>query len=192
MTNHDSANDDGGSPSGRGARLAGFEPGWGRRLKEARIRAGYKSQPALARAMGVHVMTIYRHEAEKVEPHDDAVRAYSRMLTVSESYLRYGSGDESVPRAVRSYLDSYRSAELLPETRRRLTQIPWALLTAGDVDEKVVDGLARLVDKNLRSRGKFPDDPSRGVPQHSSAISGEPSRPSDEPGCSSSPPRARP
>lgn len=128
-------------------------PGFGARLIRARLAAGFTSQPLLARAAGVSVNTVCRHELERVPPSLAAITSYARVLRVSAAYLQYGIGDPSVPPAVQHYLRSMRGMQLLPETQARLIAMPWSLLVDGEVSEAQVHAIARVVDGNLRARG---------------------------------------
>lgn len=143
-------------------------PGFGARLVRARKRAGFDSQPKLARATGLAVNTICRHEVEKVPPSLAAITSYARVLNVSAAYLQYGLGDPTIPTAVGHYLRSYKGLLLLPETRARLLAFPWSMVEAGsEVNEPSVHAIARVIDQNLRERGHSPDGAQRLPSQHS-------------------------
>lgn len=128
--------------------------GFGARLREARLRAGYTSQPQLARKLGLHVMTIWKHESSDEAPSDEMVRAYARTLGVTDVWLRYGAestdGAATVPRAVDEYLSGHRAIGLDPEVADRLRRIQWSVLTAGEVDDEDVHQARRLIEKLLR------------------------------------------
>ena len=132
-------------------------PGFGARLVRARLAAGYDSQPKLARAAGLSVNTICRHETEAYPPSLGAMLAYCHVLNVPAAFLQYGVGDPNVPHAVNHYLCSYKGQLLLPETRSRLIALPWSLVVDGDPTEPQVHAIARVVDQNLRLREHRPD-----------------------------------
>ncbi len=136
-------------------------PGFGARLVRARIRAGYSSQPKLARAAGLSVNTVCRHETELRPPSLAAITAYARVLNCSAAYLQYGLGDPAIPTAVGHYLRTHRGLLLLPETRARLLTFPWSLIGADDVNEASVAAIARVIDANLRTRGHCADSGQR-------------------------------
>ncbi len=136
-------------------------PGFGARLIRARIRAGFTSQPKLARAAGLAVTTVCRHETEQRPPSLAAITSYARVLNCSAAYLQYGIGDPAIPTAVGHYLRTHRGLNLLVETRARLLTFPWSLITDGDVDEPSVAAIARVIDQNLRERGHSPDSAQR-------------------------------
>lgn len=129
-------------------------PGFGARLVRARIRAGYRSQPQLARAAGLAVNTVCRHETERTPPSQAAITSYARTLNCSAAYLQYGIGDPAIPPAVGHFLRTHKGLLMLPETRARLLTFPWSLIAADqDLDEPSVHAIARVIDANLRERG---------------------------------------
>lgn len=132
--------------------------GFGERLKQARIEAGYTTQPELARAMEVNLNTVSRHESGRHQPTLDLLYAYSRVLGVSVSYLQHGNPP---PPAVLSYLESDRAKQLLDETCMRLREMPWSFVMGDeDPDEFQVDALAALIDRNLRKKAIVVDGES--------------------------------
>lgn len=136
-------------------------PGFGARLIRARQRAGFNSQPKLARAAGLAVTTVCRHETEKTPPSLAAITSYARVLNCSAAYLQYGLGDPAIPTAVGHYLRTHKGLLLLAETRARLLTFPWSLIGADDVDEPSVAAIARVIDQNLRERGHSADSAQR-------------------------------
>lgn len=144
-------------------------PGFGGRLMRARIRAGFASQPQLAREAGLSVNTVCRHEIERVAPSLAAITTYARVLNVSAAYLQYGLGDPTIPPAVGHYLRTHRGLLLLVETRARLLAIPWSLLCGDEVTQEQVHAIAHVVDVNLRTRGDFVDREQR-LPQRHQAF----------------------
>ncbi len=144
-------------------------PGFGARLVRARIRAGYTSQPKLARAAGLAVNTVCRHETEKTPPSLAAITSYARVLNCSAAYLQYGLGDPAIPTAVGHYLRTHKGLLLLAETRARLLTFPWSLIAGDDLDEPSVAAIARVIDCNLRARGHCADSAQR-LPGHDDAL----------------------
>ena len=139
-----------------GEPLPPIAAGFPERLRDARLRAGYLSQPQLARDMAINPNTISRHERDAHRPTLDMLFAYARFLRVSVDYLQHGL---AMPRAVHAYLALPEADKLLPETRARLPQISWSQLTAGAVSIGQVRQVAEFVDKNLRESRQFADDP---------------------------------
>ena len=128
-------------------------PGFGGRLMRARIAAGFTSQPKLARAAGLSVNTVCRHEVEKIPPSLQAITSYARVLNVSAAYLQYGLGDPSIPSAVTHYLCTMRGLLLHPSTRAKVIAFPWSLVAEGDeLTEPQVHAIARVVDGFVRER----------------------------------------
>lgn len=140
------------------------------RLERLRVEAGYHSQAALARKMGVNNMTVHRHFSLGVEPREDMYQAYARALGRSAHYIRYGREQETVPPAVESYLAGPKGLDTDPEVAKRLRRIPWSVLAAGTVDEKAVHAIRRIIDENLQAR------PSSTDGQHGGQVSVRSSR----------------
>lgn len=138
-----------------GEPLPSIAPGFAGRLRDARLRAGYLSQPQLARDMCINPNTVSRHERDAHRPTIDMLYAYARHLRVSVDYLQHGT---TIPRAVHAYLALPESERLLPETRARLPQISWSQLTAGSVSIGQVRAVALFVDANLRDSGQYTDE----------------------------------
>lgn len=149
-----------------------IESGIGARLREARVRAGFHRQTDFAKSCGVSPITLNRHELGRVIPCVELIRVYAAVSGVSASYLQYGIGDPTIPRAVVQYLKSWKAHSLLEETRLRLQRVPWSVIALGEIDEFQVHELAKLIDRNLRPRshsadadplssasGQPPDDP---------------------------------
>jgi len=145
--------------------------GFPARLKALRLRAGYESQAALARACGYDQMTVHRHEQATRKPSPRSIQRYAEVLGVSPAYLQWGVGSETpnAPRAVLGYLSRHAVAE---ETRARLMRMPWPLLVDGDVTERHVAEVRRMLDRNLGIPASLPDGQTelplgrRDVPQH--------------------------
>jgi transcriptional regulator with XRE-family HTH domain len=167
------------------------DPGFGERLKQARLRAGFTSQPKLARALGLNPMTVHRHESQGVLPKDEVIKAYAGLLKVPEAWLRYGLGDVAVPPAVEQFLSSFLGIGLEPAVAERLKRLPWSLLTAGEVDEKDVARVARAIEKNLAKRRKSADEQLRRVPRPGRDLSRDSGRAKHPPSSSHRASRAR-
>jgi DNA-binding XRE family transcriptional regulator len=128
---------------------------FGERLAQARLRAGYASQPAFARVLGMNHNTICRHEVGHVFPLPKVIRRYCEVLRIEESALIYGVGGFSTPPGgVLDFLLSRDAQELLDETRDRLLRVDWSVLCDGPISRDQVELVARLIDRNLRRRGK--------------------------------------
>lgn len=128
---------------------------FGERLAQARLRAGYASQPAFARVVAMNHNTICRHEMGHVFPLPRIIRRYCEVLRIEESELIYGVGGFSAPPGgVVDFLLSRDAQELLDETRDRLLRVNWGVLCDGLISRDQVETVARLIDRNLRRRGK--------------------------------------
>lgn len=141
---------------------------FGRRLKEARLRAGYRSQPALARACNLHVTSVHKHESRRERPSSKAVAAYARVLGVSELYLLHGIEEPAppppaplLPAAVERYLDSVDGKGLDPEVADRLRRVPWSVLVDGEVERWHVVEVRKMIAKNLARRAASTDYAAR-------------------------------
>lgn len=60
---------------------------FGRRLRQLRVEAGFKSQEALARALGVSVFTISRYEQGTSKPSLDGLYTLAALLGVEAAEL---------------------------------------------------------------------------------------------------------
>ncbi len=129
----------------------------GARIERLRVQAGYASQAALARQLGMNQMTVHRHIKRGVEPREETLAAYARALHVSVHYLVHGRDEERVPPAVESYLSGRKGFDVHPSVAARLRRIPWSCLTAGVVDEKDVHAVRVLIDGNLARRAPSTD-----------------------------------
>lgn len=126
----------------------------GERLKQARLQAGYTSQPQLARVLGINHNTINRHECGHVLPVPRILRKYCEVLRLEEAELQYGVGGfVPPPGAVVDFLMSRDAQALLDETRDRLLRVNWSAFSAGITSRSDVAVVARLIDRNLRRRG---------------------------------------
>jgi transcriptional regulator with XRE-family HTH domain len=134
------------------------------RLERLRAEAGYPSQRALARAMGVSMMAVYRNITLGMEPRPDMLEAYARALGCSTHYLWHGREEERAPLAVEQYL-AEQGPHCPPAVAMRLRRIQWSLLTAGTVDRNDVHQLRLLIDANLTRRASSVDGSSGGTVQ---------------------------
>lgn len=126
--------------------------GFSTRLRELRIAAGFLTQPALAAAMGINVNTISRHEAGRHQPTLDMVYRYATFLGTSVAYLQHAI---PVPAAVACYLASANTHGLLPVTRTRLLNVPWAMLgITGEPSLNEVEAVAMVIDRTARRASK--------------------------------------
>lgn len=132
-------------------RVAAF----GLRLTEARKRAGYGSQVALANRMRLHRLTVHRHESQGMLPHRRVLEEYAFVLGVTPQWLLYGSDDPllDLPVAVRDYLVRERGS-MRPETFDRLARVPWLVIGDEEVDELDVGHVRLLIDRNLDKRDR--------------------------------------
>jgi transcriptional regulator with XRE-family HTH domain len=142
------------------------------RLERLRIEADYPSQRALARAMGVSMMAVYRNITLGMEPRPDMLEAYAKALGCSTHYLWHGREEERTPAAVEQYL-AEQGPNCPPAVALRLRRIQWSLLTAGTVDRNDVHQLRLLIDANLTRRASSLDGSDGGRIQ---AVSGDISR----------------
>jgi hypothetical protein len=151
--------------------------GIGARLKAARLRAGYRSQCALARVMRTNNMNIHRHETEAVVPSDAMVKAYAETLGVSVAWLRYGRETSTVvPAAVETYLSSVRGMDTdasVAAALRRLDWTAWTGVSASEVDHKDVETIRDALEKMYARRGKLVDG-SPGLPRAPGGASSRP------------------
>jgi transcriptional regulator with XRE-family HTH domain len=127
------------------------------RLERLRVETGYPSQRALARAMGVSMMAVYRNVTAGAPPRDEMIRAYARAFQCSEHYIKHGREHEPTPDAVEQYL-AEQGPHCPPAVAIRLRRVQWSLLTAGQVDKNDVHALRLLIDENLARRASSPDD----------------------------------
>lgn len=72
--------------------LAGLMGDANDRLKQARIRAGYKSAPQAARKLGVKPSTYASHENGQTSPPPNAVKRYARAFKASAAWILTGEG----------------------------------------------------------------------------------------------------
>ncbi len=133
---------------------------FGRRLYEARMRAGFGSQYALARRMSLHKITVHKHETQGIIPRRRTLDEYAWVLGVTPQWLLYGRDDPllDVPKAVYRYIEENRS-ELAPETLERLQRVPWHVIADEDVeslDGYDVHDIRKLIDRNLAKRDSSP------------------------------------
>ena len=163
---------------------------FGARLKQARQRAGYRSQPALARALGINPMTVHRHEAGIVPPKPETLRAYAVKLRVTEQWLLYGAGDPEVAGVVESYLTGRRGMDTDPYVAECLRSVPWAQLGAGALDEIDVHEMRLTIEKVWARRRPSTHD-TRRLPGDGRAVSDDGPRTADTPRNSHTPARAR-
>lgn len=129
---------------------------FGRRLYEARMRAGFGSQYALSRRMNLSKLTVHRHESQGVIPHRRTIDEYAWVLGVTPQWLLYGSDDPllDLPDVVFAYIEKYR-ADLRPKTIDCLQRVPWQIIAGEDVDlldSDAVHEIRLLIDRNLRKR----------------------------------------
>lgn len=138
----------------------------GDRLRQARLRAGYASQPALARVLGMNHNTICRHEGGHVLPAKRILDRYCQVLRIDEAELQYGIGLAPPPGSVIDFLMSRDARELLDETRDRLLRVNWSVFSEGPIAKWQVGTIAQLIDRNLRKRGSSSDVELPRSPQH--------------------------
>lgn len=69
----------------------------GRRLKEAREKAGYKTAEEAARAVGIVVPTFRLHEEGKRRIRSDVLRLYARHFGVTPEWLQNGDAGPASP-----------------------------------------------------------------------------------------------
>jgi hypothetical protein len=126
---------------------------FGRRLAEARMKAGYGSQVALACRMRLHRLTVHRHESQGMLPHRRVLDEYAHVLGVTPQWLLYGTDDPmmDLPVQIREYMLTYRD-ELRPELYERLLQVPWHAIGGEDLDAFDFLALRALIDRNLAKR----------------------------------------
>lgn len=79
-----------------------MEDGPWRRLKEARLRAGFRSSAALARAVGMPKATVASHERSPSEDNHRGISVrraqdYGRVLKIDWRWLLYGDAAEMAP-----------------------------------------------------------------------------------------------
>lgn len=142
-----------------------IEPGYGQRLKNARLRRGITTQPQMAQLVGCSTQTIWRHEHEEVIPTREMISKYARVLNVSEGYIVMGEarGHRDLPPAVVAFLKDESSRHLLEDTRARLRRLQWDLLSASEIDGKDVAAIAVMIDANLRDGLNTPHGPHEGA-----------------------------
>lgn len=131
---------------------------FGERLAQARIRAGYASQPALARVLGMNNNTICRHEGGRVLPLPKVIKRYCEVLDMEESELMHGVGGfRPPPGSVVDFLLTAEAQKYSDETRDRLLRVNWDAIADGPVDRAGVEVIARLIDRFVQRRGKSPN-----------------------------------
>lgn len=136
---------------------------FGRRLREARLAAGYGSQTALARRMALHPLTVHRHEMQGMVPKREVVDQYCWLLGVSPQWLLYGSNDPmlDLPGPVKEYLLGPFGRSLDREVFTRMQRVPWGVIADLDtLQREQVHEVARLIERNLAMRAS-----SRGAEQ---------------------------
>ncbi len=126
---------------------------FGQRLAEARKRAGYGSQTALARRMGLHKLTVHKHESQGCLPSRQVLEHYAFLLGVTPQFLLYGQDDPllDLPAVVRDHLVAERD-RMAVEVFERMQRVPWHVIGGDDIDPLDVFTIRALVERNLAKR----------------------------------------
>lgn len=88
-----------------------FCPGWGARLRQARLARGLAKQRQLASLVGIEAVTVSRHETEARTPLWRDLHEYCRVLDIDMQWLLFGTGkgpDSAAPH--HDLIESYKSS----------------------------------------------------------------------------------
>lgn len=126
---------------------------FGQRLAAARKRAGYGSQTALARRMGLHKLTVHKHESQGFMPSRQVLEHYSFLLGVTPQHLLYGQDDPmlDLPAVVRDHLVAERE-RMAVEVFERMQRVPWHVIGGDDIDPLDVFTIRALLERNIGKR----------------------------------------
>lgn len=131
----------------------------GRRLKEARERAGYETQAELADAIGVRPQSIYRIETAGFHPGRATTEKLAKALKVTEAWLLYGlstrpQAEPETPESVEEYLSSEFGSDTPTGVAKRLRGLDYNTLGVPSPTVKDVHRLRELIEHNLRNGRK--------------------------------------
>lgn len=126
---------------------------FGARLAEARKRAGYGSQTALARRAGLHKLTVHGHESQGRLPSRPVLELYAFLLGVTPQWLMHGVDDPmlDLPPVVRDHLLAERD-RMSADVYERMQRVPWHVIGGDDIDPLDVLTIRALVERNLAKR----------------------------------------
>lgn len=128
----------------------------GRRIREARERAGFKKQIDLADAMGVRAQTVNRWEKRGDIPSRAGVVKLAKLLGVSPEWIEKGAevatlSKRSPPPAVEEYLTTREGKTTPKDIARRLKTLDYDTLGVPSPTVIDVGRLRFLIEHNLRS-----------------------------------------
>lgn len=129
---------------------------------EARIAAGFYVRDALADAIGVRPITLYRIEAGLTKrPEPETLEKLSKKLGVDESWLmhRVGKGPKksvdpaeqlakAFSEAVEHYLSSEEGRKTKPFTAQKLRELSWPSLGISEPRVKWIRRAREFIDAN--------------------------------------------
>ena len=119
--------------------------GFPKRLYEARMRAGFDTQPKLAQAAGINLNTVSRHENGRHQPTIELLHIYAAALHVTVDYLQHG---DTTPQVVHAYLRSEEGMALPSSVAVRLSQLTavwWSSIVQGEVKLHHVQQVAAMM-----------------------------------------------
>lgn len=135
----------------------------GERVEQARLLAGYETQPSLAKAVGLTVGTIWRVETGGKALSKGTAKKLARALKVSEAWLMYGDGggDEAkrpapFEKLVQQYLASEIGLDTPPAISQRLNMIDYSLFCVAKPGVKDVHRVRELIEFNFALGRKRP------------------------------------
>jgi transcriptional regulator with XRE-family HTH domain len=135
----------------------------GERVEQARLRAGFKTQPDLAKAVGLATGTIWRVETGGYALGKPTAKKLAAVLKVTEAWLMYGDEGLGGPKrpvpfegAVQKYLNSEIGSDTSDGVAQLLKSVDYSALAAPKPGLKEIHRVRETIEFNLGLGRKRP------------------------------------